>query len=58
MVPNNVHDISSNLAVLSQSPYGFSADSLKQATAVMLAIWSVSTIVPFVNWGANNLLAF
>ena len=24
----------------------------------MLVIWSVSTIVPFVNWGANNLLAF
>ena len=37
---------------------GFSADSLKQVTAVMLVIWSVSTIVPCVNWGANNLLAF
>lgn len=37
---------------------GFSVDVLKQFTTVMLVIWSVSTIVPFVNWGANNLLAF
>ena len=37
---------------------GFSVDILKQFTTVMLVIWSVSTIVPFVNWGANNLLAF
>ena len=37
---------------------GFSVDSLKQVTAVRLAIWSASTIVLFVNWGANNLLAF
>ena len=37
---------------------GFSVDVLKQFTTVMLVIWSVSTIVPFINWGANNLLAF
>lgn len=37
---------------------GFSVDVLEQFTTVMLVIWSVSTIVPFANWGANNLLAF
>ena len=37
---------------------GFSEDILKQFTTVMLVVWSVSTIVPFINWGANNLLAF
>lgn len=37
---------------------GFSVDTLKQFTVVILAIWSVSTMLPFANWGANNLIAF
>lgn len=37
---------------------GFSIDMLKRLTAVILSIWSLSTLIPFVNTGANNLIAF
>lgn len=36
----------------------FSIDMLKRFTTVLLSIWSLSTLIPFANTGASNLIAF
>ena len=37
---------------------GFTINNLKQFTMVLLFIWSLTSLIPFVNLGANNLIAF
>lgn len=37
---------------------GFAIDNLKQFIVVVLFIWSFTTVIPFINLGANNLIAF
>ena len=36
----------------------FSDDSLKQFTLVILSVWSLTSLIPFVNLGASNLITF